>query len=62
MTDTTCHNKPSSIVCVAADNMNRWNDSRKCQTSTASPAEPGELSIEISRFFSDMQCICRYGL
>src|SRR5262245_2643456 len=46
----------SLLVCMAAHNweLRRWIDFRKCQTATATPAEPGGLSLTLgAAAFSD---------
>ena len=42
----------SPLVCLAAHNwkLRRWVDFRKCQTATATPAEPGGLPAMLERF------------
>ena len=41
----------SSLVCLAAHNwkLRRWVDFRKCQTATATPAEPGGLPVMLEK-------------
>ena len=42
----------SPLVCLAAHNwkLRRWVDFRKCQTATATPAEPGGLSVTLETY------------